>query len=633
MRGLYCFCIWLAAFLPLSAQLVPVPDSLLTNADAVVRYDSTFFKVISPSQAQVHYKYAITIRTSKKASLAELYLDYDPFQQVSVNEVVVLDAQEKVTRKVKRKDFQDISLSDGISMALDNRALAINLKENSFPFTIMVDYVENMSGTMFYPNWSASPGYNVAVQQSYFSVEAPVDCPVRFYEKNIHYQDSVIKNGKIKMVWESGPVKPKSSEIYSKGLVEMVPMVFTAPTQFEMAGYKGNLSTWESYGQWINSLNAGRSTVSPALEQTILNLTNSLETDLEKIQAVYKYVQRNTRYISIQLGIGGWQPLPASFVEQKGYGDCKALSNYTKSLLEIAGVTSHYTLIRAGTGTSDLRPDFPSAYFNHAILCVPNNGDTVWLECTSQSTPTGYQGLFTGNRHALIITPEGGKVVPTRRYDAQTSVLTNRYDVSVSKEGGVWCKGGMIVTGVELETGGIYYQAILPKTEQEDWFRKFLDLNSVKLENLEISIEEKPIEGHTGRINTQFTAASVGKMSGNRMFFKPSFLNTYQNPVLPKTPRESNIYRKWPYQYVDDLVFEPPVNFYPESLPKDVDVHTDFGVYTRETTIDNDGKIHYRRVIQFVEGEFPPSRYGEFSDFLRQIGKLDSEQVVLVNKT
>src|SRR3546814_3268646 len=90
------------------------------------------------------------------------------------------------------------------------------------------------------------------------------------------------------------------------------------------------------------------------------------------------------------------------------------LANYTQALLEVVGIPSVYTEVNAGDHQRSYLPDFASfGQGNHIILCVPLDGDTTWLECTSKETPFGYLGTFTADRNVLMITPEGGKITRT----------------------------------------------------------------------------------------------------------------------------------------------------------------------------------------------------------------------------
>src|SRR6185437_13760781 len=111
-----------------------------------------------------------------------------------------------------------------------------------------------------------------------------------------------------------------------------------------------------------------------------------------KVYALYRYLQKNTHYISVQFGIGGWQPFPADYVANKRYGDCKALSNYMVALLKEAGIKGKYVEIMAEKDAPPMIDKFSCSQFNHAISCVPLDKDTIWLECTNQTVSPGYMG-------------------------------------------------------------------------------------------------------------------------------------------------------------------------------------------------------------------------------------------------
>ena len=125
----------------------------------------------------------------------------------------------------------------------------------------------------------------------------------------------------------------------------------------------------------------------------------------------------------------------AETVDRLGYGDCKALSNYTRSLLDAVGVKSYYALVTAGENLEEMTESFPSNRFNHAILYVPLANDTLWLECTNQHLPFGYIGGFTDDRKALIITDDGGKLLHTTVYTAANNRLERTTEISLDPLG------------------------------------------------------------------------------------------------------------------------------------------------------------------------------------------------------
>jgi transglutaminase-like putative cysteine protease len=139
------------------------------------------------------------------------------------------------------------------------------------------------------------------------------------------------------------------------------------------------MMSWKDFGKFVYSLKVGRDQLPDNIKQTVHQLADGLTDPKQKISRLYEYMQKNTRYVGIQLGIGGWQPFDAKYVATNGYGDCKALVNYMYSLLKEAGINSYYTLVRAGKYANYITTEFPSQQFNHVILCVPLQKDTVRL--------------------------------------------------------------------------------------------------------------------------------------------------------------------------------------------------------------------------------------------------------------
>jgi len=164
-------------------------------------------------------------------------------------------------------------------------------------------------------------------------------------------------------------------------------------------------------------------------------LTDKLKDPKQKISVLYDYMQKNTHYISIQLGIGGWQPFDATYVATKRYGDCKALSNYMVALLKEAGIKGKTVDIRAGANAASINKDFPSFQFNHVIACVPLDKDTVWLECTSETLPAGYLSSFTANRYAVLVDENGGKLIHTPKYNYHDNQEIRKIDATINEEG------------------------------------------------------------------------------------------------------------------------------------------------------------------------------------------------------
>jgi hypothetical protein len=76
----------------------------------------------------------------------------------------------------------------------------------------------------------------------------------------------------------------------------------------------------------LQGLNADVGSLTPQPEAEIRAMTDTIKSDKKKAEFLYNHMQKHMRYVCVQLGIGGFKPFPATFVDQQKYGDCKALS-------------------------------------------------------------------------------------------------------------------------------------------------------------------------------------------------------------------------------------------------------------------------------------------------------------------
>jgi len=246
------------------------------------------------------------------------------------------------------------------------------------------------------PNWYMN---NMAssVEQFRYIVKVPLELDIRHRTVNMELAPVIRDSGKLKVyTWETKNVGVKKVLAGGYKGNKYLPSVEVSPVQFEYDGYKGDFKNWSDFGRWCYSLYENKGAFSEQRAAEIKTMVNGLHDDKSKIKVLYDYLKKNMRYVSIQFGIGGFKPFTTKFVDEKKYGDCKALTNYMRSMLAVAGINSYPALINAGYTDAPVSPEFPQNVFNHVILCVPGDKDSTWLECTSNDNEAGFFRKFYG---------------------------------------------------------------------------------------------------------------------------------------------------------------------------------------------------------------------------------------------
>ena len=611
-------------------QAIPsVPESLKKDAHEVIIHDVTYFKINSIDHSEQTRKYLTCIQDKYATKGNQIVLYYSDFRTINDARVTVYDQKFKKVDNYKLKDFGDWSLK-GFSLADDSRAKYLEIKRASFPYYVEVEYSIEYKGSMFYPHWYPQNAEKLSVLHAELKVESSLESPFR-YLSNIEVTESSSMPGQYFAKWVVDSLPSFEYQSFSNEISQYTPSVLLSPSRFQMDGIIGDLSSWKSYGDWIHQLYSTRNTLSPDQKKEIQALVSGIEDRREMVKVIYHYLQDHTRYVSIQLGLGGWQPFESGFVHEKKYGDCKALSFYTKSMLEAIGIDAFYTVIRAGNDEAEVPFGFPNAHFNHVILTVPLDSDTLFLECTSQTNPFGYQGTFTSDRNALLVKENGSKIIRTKIYKENDNIQLTVAKLKLDETGRGNCKINRQYQGIEIENK--HFSRIVRKSEKEqnEWLIDHHKWGNMSINNLEVSnLSDEPIP--KGSISAEVEILNAASLTGKRLFYNPFVFNNLNHIELSDKERKVPIELKYPYVHIDSIYVEFDEHFYPEKTMKDIQITSEFGEYYRSVIQDQNEYIFVRKFI-FHKGNYPPDSYDSFKDFIHQVQKRDNERIVLIKET
>ena len=177
--------ICLLLFIPLLAvsqefNVNSIPDSLKTNADAVLRFDESQLTIFSPKEAIYYNNYAITILNEEGLDYADYFSRYDKFKKITKVVAKLYDSNGKLLKTVKKKDMMDMIYNDRISIINDARTISYDFAWKAYPYTVQIEEEINYKGMFFLPNWTPVSSSRFSVEKSSFKVSFPKDYKIHY---------------------------------------------------------------------------------------------------------------------------------------------------------------------------------------------------------------------------------------------------------------------------------------------------------------------------------------------------------------------------------------------------------------------------------------------------------------------
>ena len=629
MKKISVFFVSLLCTMHCSAQLnmyaaFTIPDSMRKDADVVVREEVTKFTIKDVNSAKCEVHQVITVLNEQGKS----YLNFSEFSYqfrvLDDAEIKVYDALGNKKNTFSKKEMTSLNYGEGL--VPEGKVTYFNVSPPYYPITIEINYSIKYKGLFSYPG-NYFQYSNQSVQNAVFDVEVPAELSMRYKMLNCDYQPQITKDGSKDVYhWEVKNLKAFKTEKNVGARENYLPQVMLAPNKFELDNYDGDMTSWKNFGTWIDNLYAKTTSLPEDKKLFYQQLVKNAATDKEKAAILYNYMQNNMRYVSIQLGIGGLRPFPASFVDDKKYGDCKALSNYLKSALDAVGVKSNLVIIQGGMTPRNVLEDFPANYFNHCILNIPQPNDTIWLECTSTTLPFAQLGPFTENRKAMMITADGGALVNTPISNYKTNTESINTFIEVNEDGGAKVKTSYILSGDGRDEMLMRYHDL-----KDDEKRRFFITQKEWKQPDNLNISNSKDKANPYLVNATMDYEKIYAFNaGSKMFFETRLYPVFDEEIPDYEKRKADYYFTCPYQLTDTTVYKFAAVYAPENIPKNKQVQFSFATYNCTYNWDAaTSTLTAIALLQIKDRVIKADDYTKLLDFKKQVMADMNEKIVM----
>jgi hypothetical protein len=436
-------------------------------------------------------------------------------------------------------------------------------------------------------------------------------------------------------------IKPEEDMPPWRGVAGLMVVALIPP-----GGANHGFLTWSEMGLWYNGLLQNRRDASPAIKQKVAELTANKPTQLAKMMALAEFMQKDIRYVAIELGIGGWQPHSADETFSHRYGDCKDKATLLSSMLKEVNIDSYHVVINTERGgvTPATPPHVGS--FNHAILAIhipdslndpslvatikdPKLGRLLFFDPTDEVTPFGdLHGPLQSN-FALLVTPDGGQLVQLPQLLTSTNGIERTGTFTIDAR-------GILVGSVhEVRVGdAAWYQrwSLRDVQKDADRLKPIEELMAHSMGTFKITqASVTNLKQYTLPFgyDWSFNAIDYGKLAGELLLVRPRVVGVKATGLLEtKEPRKYPVEFEGPERDTDTFEIKIPAGYVVDELPPATDLDYSFGSYHSKTEAAN-GTIRYTRTFEIKELSVPVAKADELKKFYRLIAGDERSTAVL----
>jgi transglutaminase-like putative cysteine protease len=603
----------------------PVAERTNTEKGAVCLLDEQEFVIKGKNKAQLRVHRIFRIFNQRGKDYGRHLIRTNKFKKVGKIKAQVLGPDGALIRELKKGDIKEQSPFSHYVRYADDKIKHFGLSATAFPYTVEYSYEVKYKSLFFWPDWY--PQREIPVERSVYRLTLPEDLAFKTYASNVEVEPTDEREkGKRQLTFELTRIPPFEPEENMSPQGDHVMAVLFAPEQFELEGYKGSADSWGAFGRWYASLARRQYELSPERQHWANDLTRPCVSTKEKVRTLYRFLQRKTHYVAIELGIGGYQPRDAESVLATGYGDCKDLATLFIAMLGATGIRAYPALIRTQSRGTVL-PDFPSSQFNHVIAQVPLQTDTLWFDCTLNYCPFGELPFQDEGCHALVVMQDTALLIRTPTSTAHDNRFSGSINGKLAPDGSLEITGTLTATG-NYESGHREFLNECTAAEKREWLGRLIGKHAPHFTLSESDFTK--ISDLEAPFAIEFSAKFLDypTSAGNELLLNPNLLiRVDAGDVLSGEKREYPVDNGFPSTEEVQVVLDIPPGLTVKAVPEQQDLTFPFGSFQTRHLVSGDQLI-YKRTLTLNQRLIQPTDFGDYKAFLGKIYAADQSFVV-----
>src|SRR3989442_3190215 len=275
--------------------------------DAVVLEETVEVQIASSTEARLRFKERLQVLTSAGVeAFQHVPVFYNHWVDLrELRGAVISPAGKRV--ELKKQNIVDTGFSYELYSEDRNRVLEF---QGVVPgSTIEYEYEQAFRSLFFLLQNGFDLQEPFPIRLKTLTVRAPASFPIRFTLRggSPEYTREE-KDGSIVHRWQVRDVPALKRETSMPPQDDVTPRIEVGPREIVWADHRIDASTWDGIAGWDWELVRDQIKPTAEVDQTARELTAGLQDPEAKIRPLYEFVQKKVDYVSIYLGIGGWQP-------------------------------------------------------------------------------------------------------------------------------------------------------------------------------------------------------------------------------------------------------------------------------------------------------------------------------------